>query len=395
MAGPFLVRDVEVFVQEEAVWGTSPSALAATDALKHTSGKALKKVIARLDRDQDHDNNSASVVTTQKGRESSEFSLEAQVIPSGNASTPTAPDIDPLLKAHYGTKHAATAHTVTVAGSTGTTLNVAVGGVAASGVAVGDLIAIDVSAAFGYEVRRVTALPGGDVITMNAALSADPDAARTVKVGVTYSFLESAELSAHIWEFINGDNHRHKAGGVIVQDCEFDFDFGSDTPTGTVKFSGVGKAEETHATSRPTPTTAGVPLVPDAAYAFFGATRNCLLKANVKSNNGLELRMNESCSLGPSGIKRTGNNSRFSVEATVAMLLTTGTVEGYYDGAASLTSYDVILQFGATAGKILAIALPKFTPDVPAAEQDGEVSLELSGRAYATTQDDEIRVAWI
>lgn len=395
MAGPHLARDVEIFVQEEAAWGTSPGALAGTDALKHTSGKAIKKVVARLDRDQDRDNNSASVITTQKGRESSEFSLEAQVIPSGNASTPTPPDIDPLLKVHFGTKHAATAHTTTAAGSVTTSINFAVGGVAASGVAVGDLIAIDVSAAFGYEVRRVTALPGGDVVTVNAAFSADPAAARTVKVGVTYSFLESAELSAHIWEYINGDNHRHKAPGVIVQDCEFDFDFSGDTPTGSVKFSGAGQAEATHSTSRPTPTTAGVPLVPEASYAFFGGTRNCMLKGNVKSNNGLELRQNESCTLGPSGIKRTGNNSRFSVEAAIAMLLTTGTVEGYYDNQAALTAYDVILQFGATAGKIVAIALPKFIPEVPMAEQDGEVSLELSGRAYATSGDDEIRVAFL
>lgn len=395
MAGPFLARDVEIFVQEEAVWGTSPGALAGTDALKHTSGKALKKMIARLDRDQDRDNDSASVITTQKGREKSEFSLEAQVIPSGNASTPTEPDIDPLLKVHFGSKHKATAHTTTAAGSVTTSINFTAGGVAASGVAVGDLIAIDVSTAFGYEVRRVTGLPGGDVVTVNAAFSVDPAASRTVKVGTTYTLLESAELSAHIWEYVNGNNFRHKAGGVIVPECEIDFDFGSDTPTGSVKFSGEGKAEEAHSTSRPTPTTAGVPLVPDASYAFFGATRNCMLKGNVKSNNGLELRENESCSLAPSGVKRTGNNSRFSVEASVAMLLTTGTIEGYYDNSTTLTAYDVILQFGATAGKIVAIALPKFIPDAPAAEQDGEVSLELSGRGYATSGNDEIYVAWL
>lgn len=395
MAGPFLNRDAEVFVQLESAWGTSPGALAGTDALKHTSGKAIKKVVARLDRDQDRDYQQPSVLTTQVGREKTEFNLEAQVIPSGNATTPTEPDIDPLLEAHFGTKHKATAHTTTTAGSTGTALNLTTGGVAASGIQVGDLIAVDVSTAFGYEVRRVTALPGADVVTVNAAFSADPATGRTVKVGTTYKFLQSALKSVHVWEYLNGDNFRHKAPGTVVQNCEMEFDFGSDTPTGSVKFSGEGQAEATHATARPTPTTAGTPLVPDGSYAFVGATRNCMLKGSFKSNNGIELRENESCTLAPSGIKRTGNNSRYSVEAMVAMLLTTGTIEGYYDAQAALTSYDLILQFGKTAGKIVAVSFPKFVPDVPVADQDGEVSLELSGRAYGTSGDDEIYLAWI
>lgn len=395
MAGPFLARDAEVFVQLESAWGTSPGALAGTDALKHTSGKAIKKVVARLDRDQDRDYQQPSVLTTQVGREKTEFNLEAQVIPNGNAATPTEPDIDPLLEAHFGTKHKATAHTTTTAGSTGTALNLTTGGVAASGIQVGDLIAVDVSTAFGYEVRRVTALPGADVVTVNAAFSADPATGRTVKVGTTYKFLQSELKSVHVWEYLNGDNFRHKAPGVVVQNCEMEFDFGSDTPTGSVKFSGEGQAEATHATSRPTPTTAGTPLVPDGSYAFVGATRNCMLKGSFKSNNGIELRENESCTLAPSGIKRTGNNARYSAEAAVAMLLTTGTIEGYYDAQAALTSYDLILQFGKTAGKIVAVSFPKFVPEVPVADQDGEVSLELSGRAYGTSGDDEIYLAFI
>lgn len=390
MAGPFLTRDQEVFVQLESVWGTSPGALAGTDALKHTSGKSIKKVVERRDRTQDKDYQQPSVITTQKGREKSEFKLDCQLIPSGNATTPTAPDVDPLLEAHLGTKHTATAHTTTAAGSVGTSINFAVGGVAASGVQVGDFIAIDVSTAFGYEVRQITALPGGDVVTVNAGFSTDPAASRTVKVGTTYKLLQSALKSVHVWEYTNGDNFRHKAPGVIVQNVEGECDFSSKTPAGTLKFSGEGQAEATHATARPTPTTAGQPLVPSASYAFLGATRQCLLKGSFKSNNGIELRENESCSLGPSGVKRTGNESRYSVEAMVAMLLTTGTVEGYYDNASSLTAYDLLVQFGVTPGQGFAFRCAKFIPDVPVAEQDGEVSLEMSGKCYGTAGDDEI-----
>lgn len=396
MAGPFLARNVEVFVQKEAVWGTSPGALAGTDALKHTSGKAIKKVVARRDRDQDRDYDSPSVLTTQKGREKSEFNLECQVIPSGNGTTPTEPDVDPLLNAHFGYKHKATAHTTTAAGSVGTSINFAVGGVAASGVEVGDIIFIDVSTAFGYEARRITALPGGDVVTVNAGFSTDPAAGRTVKVGTTYRFKSGSEPSSvHVWEFIEGNNFRHIAPGTLVQNVEGEFDFSNDTPAGTLKFSGEGQAEAAQtSTSRPTPTTAGVPLVPDGSYAFLGGTRNCMLKGSFKSNNGMELRENESCTLYPSGVKRTGNNSRNQVEGSVSMLLTTGTVEGYYDNQSSLTAYDLILQFGKTAGAMVAVAMPKFIPDVPAAEQDGEVSLDLSGRAYGTSGHDELYIAF-
>jgi len=392
--GPYLDRDVEVFVQLEAVWGTSPGALAGTDALKHTSGKAIKKVVAQRPRNQDKDYQQPSVLTTQKGREKSEFSLDCQLIPSGNATTPTAPDVDPLLEAHFGTKHTATAHTTTAAGSVGTAINFAVGGVVASGVAVGDFIVLDVSAAFGYEARQITALPGGDVVTVNAAFSADPAVSRTVKVCTTYKLLQSAKKSVHVWEFLEGNQFRHLAPGTLVQNVEGECDFANDTPAGTLKFSGEGQAEAAQtATSRPTPTTAGQPLVPDAGYAFIGATRQCLLGASFKSNNGLELRENESCSLGPSGVKRTGNDSRYAVEAMVKMLLQTGgAIEGYYDNQAALTAYDLLVQFGKTPGQIFGWRCSKFIPSVPAAVQDGEVSLEMSGTAFGTVGDDEIAV---
>src|SRR4030042_2935010 len=122
----FLEREHEISAQEEATYATDPGAAAVTDSFKHQTGMdAVKRSIARYDRNQDRDFAQASVISTQKGRESTTVKITGDVIPSGNATTPTIPDMDKLYKAVFGTLHTATAHTVTVAGSAGVTLNIA------------------------------------------------------------------------------------------------------------------------------------------------------------------------------------------------------------------------------------------------------------------------------
>jgi hypothetical protein len=110
-----------------------------------------------------------------------------------------------------------------------------------------------------------------------------------------------------------------------------------------------------------------------------------LVKARFQSDNAAELRQNESCSLLPSGLKRTGNGSNIVVTQNLDMLLLSGTVEGYFDAQFALTAYDVIVQNGVLPGKIVAWRTPKFIPAVPTGDQDGEVSVQMSGRAYALT----------
>jgi hypothetical protein len=106
--------------------------------------------------------------------------------------------------------------------------------------------------------------------------------------------------------------------------------------------------------------------------------------------------MNESCSLFPSGVKRTGNGGNYMITQNLDLLLLTGTVEGYYDNAAALTAYDVICQLGVTPGKMVVWSSPKFILDANPAEQDGEVSLQMNGRCYAlTSPDTELYLAFI
>lgn len=395
MAGPFLNRDYSHYAQIEAAFNTSPGALAGGDAFKTQSGKLLKRIKARLDRNKDKDNNQASVVTTQGGREKSSWQVEGAAIPSGNASTPTEPDMDVFFEAHLGLKHKATAHTTLTTGSTTTLLKLTPGGGAASGIQVGDIIAVDVGGAFGYEARQVTIVATDDV-TVDRALSQAPASGQAVKVGTTYRLSSAQMKTLHIWEYLNGNNFRHKAGGCIPRNLEVAINGGDDTPNTKITVSGEGAAIATHATSIPTPTTAGDWHVPTEAKLWIGTTLHCLVSASLKSDNGVELRESEFCTLIPSGVKRTGNDGRYMVTQKLELLLTTGTIEGYYDNAAALTAYDVLVQLGVAIGKMIVWRTPKFIPDAEVGETANEVSLSLEARCYATSAlDDEWVLAFI
>ena len=141
--------------------------------------------------------------------------------------------------------------------------------------------------------------------------------------------------------------------------------------------------------------TAGLPLVPTESKIWIGATKHCVTKVELNSDNGIELRETESCSLFPSGVKRTGNNSRYNVSQMISILLQTGAIEGYYDSADGLMAYDVIVQLGVSPGSIVAWRTPKFIPDAEVGDIADEVALDLSGRCYGTSGDDEIYLSFL
>jgi hypothetical protein len=392
----FVETDFEAAVQLEAAFNTSPGALAAADFFRCQTGFLFKRDQARYDRSKDKDN-SASVLTTQRGRESSTWQVTGDLIPSGVTGTPTAPDMDQFFEAHFGSKFTCTAHTTTAAGSSGVTLNLTTGGGAASGIRTtgGDLIAIDVDATNGVEVRFVVSR-AGDVVTLNAALTANPAAARNVYVGTTYSFSKAALKTLHLWQFLGGDNFREKAGGCIPRQFKLDIDWGQDTPVAKVTFSGTGAEIAPHSTSKPTAVVAGLPLLPSESKFFWGATKDCFINSlSFESDNGVELRNNTLCSSKPTAAKRTGNDGRFMPKLTVNLLRDTTTHEGYFDNADLLQSYGIIAQMGVAVGNIAAIYCPDWVPDADGTVIDGEVGITLSGRCYGVVGDDEVRFAII
>lgn len=389
-----LLREFELAVQEEASYGTSPGALAGGDFFKHTSSLGIKRSIARYDRDKDRDYQQGSVLNTQKGREKASVSIECDLIPSGNGTTPTEPDIDSLVKACLGNKHKATAHTTTAAGSTGTTLNLATGGGASSGIAAGDLIAVDIDGAGTYEVRRVVSI-ATDVVTIDRAFTSNPATGRTVKVGTTYRLSSTAALlSLHLWRF-NGNNLRYKVPGVGLSDMGIDIDFSSTTPVATVKFSGEGQQQVTQTTSKPTASVAGVPLLPSVGKVWIGGTRYNGIKASLALKTGIELRSRESDQLLPNGLKRTGNNSRFDVTQMLSVYADASTTKTLFDNTQTLSAFDTIVQLGNTPGNIVAWCTPNWRPDAEEQEEEGEIGYSFNGRVYGTSGDDELFLAFI
>lgn len=391
MAGPFVVNDFEIAAQAEVTYDTEPDAPVGGDMSRWRTAFPFKRELELLDRDQDMDN-SSSVHTTQPGRESSTWELEGAVIPAG--STPTSPDAFEFYLAAMGSQHTMTTNTSTTTGSTGTAINLATGGVSASGIAVGDFFAADVSAAVGVEVRVAAALPGADTVTASLAFTTDPASGRTVYGSSTFALLRSAEKTLQIYSFL-GNNFREKVGGAIVSDMEISCDFTGGASEAMVKFSGAASRIAAHTNSRPTPTLAGQPLVIDAAYIWLGSNKLCMTNMALKFNNGLELRNNESCSMYPTGTKRTGNGGKYNAELEFTALLQTGTIADIFDNADVPTAYVVHIQLGKTAGKILGIYAPKFVAKAEIVDVGGQPAVKATGRLYGNgTDDTEFRLGF-
>jgi hypothetical protein len=396
--GSALLRDYILFVQPEASYGVSPGALAGTDAFKHTGSLPLSRKVERYFRSKDRDSGQASVLNVQPGRETGGVAIECDLIPSGVTGTPTPPDIDELVKANMGTKLVGTAHTTTTVGSAGTDIVLVGGGIAASGIAVGQMIACDQDGAGNYEVRQVVTVGvgGADHFAVDRAFTTTNVATgRAVKVGVTYRLLNSALLSVYLWQF-NSNNLRYVMPGCVMSEMDLSLNYADGAPVGKVKFNGMGQRKRPQtSTTIPTPSVAGVPLVPTVGKIWLGAVRYNVVNVGLNVKNGLTLRNNQSDQLFPSGVKRTDQDGRYEVTQTLEMIATDVTQSNLYDTAPTLTQQDAIVQLNNAIGNIVAWRTPNFRPDVDESEIDGEVGHKLSGRCLGVSGDDEVTLAFI
>ena len=380
LSAPTSTTNYVHFAEVEAAYGETTATPAAGDAFRsRTKTLMFKRVLERLDRDQDADR-TMTVHTTQAGRESATWEVEAAITPSGVTGTPTAPDMGEFFRAHFGTQDVGAAHSTCTSGSTTTLVEGAAGAVTTLGVVVGDWIAVVTTA--GIEARQITNI-ATDAMTVTPALTSAPANGSAITAAVSYRLSDTNVLSMILYSYLDGDNFREKLPGCIVSDMEVSIDLASGTPEAMVKFSGAGARISTLATTIPTPTTAGQPLVPNGGvFAWFGTTKVCPTSVSLKSNNGMELRNNEGCSFYPTGVKLTGNGGKRQISLDIEMLLSGSTIEGYYDNADALTAYDVTVQFNNVVGQSFAFRLPKYVPDAEPGEVEGEVSMALSGRAY-------------
>lgn len=391
----FLVHEDELSVQPEVTYGVKPGVAAAADFFKHTSTRVgITRKLDRYYRDQDRDFQQASVKSAHTGRQSTGISIDGDLIPNGSAVTPTAPDTNNFWKALFGSGTTLTGHTTTGAGTVGTALVLAAGGGVASGIRVGggDLIAVDVDATNGVEVRRVVSRTV-DAVVLDRALTADPAAGQNVYVGTTYNLSTTTLISLYLWLWNGAIKYQYP--GLSLSDGSITVDFSQKTPVAKQKFAGEASVEVPNADARPTPTTHGIPLVPSKGKVWFGTTKlAAMINMMISIKSGLELRNVEASQLSPTGVKRTGNNARWLVEQSIETFFT-DSMQTFYDGARTIGAIDTIVQLGTSVGNIVAWSCPKWQPDAANSENGGELGLKFSGRALGTAGDDEVSLAFI
>jgi hypothetical protein len=391
----FLTREDEFSSQPEVTFNTKPGSPAAGDFFKHTTGRGqISRETNAYYRDKDNDFQQASVKNLQIGRQKSKWAIDADLIPSGNAATPTAPDTKNLWKAAMGKVTTLAANSAIAAGSTATIINLTGGGGAATAIRVGggDLIAVDGGAGVGFEVRRVVSR-ATDAVTLDRALSGVPTNGATVLCGTTYQFDITQLPSLHFWLWNGVLKYRY--GGAVVMAAEVNVNFDGNTPVVTQKFSGEACPEVANADSRPgSPTTSGLPLLPSVGKVWLGTTKLPITGCGMKIQTGLELRNSESDQLSPTAVKRTGNNARYVVEQTLDGFFRDD-YQTFYDAARTLTAIDTIMQLGVLAGNIVAWSCPRWQPRADTPDRGQETGLKLSGRSLGVNGDDEISIAFL
>ena len=397
MAAPtyYLVRNSELAAVAEVTYGTSAGAPTSSSFFKQEGDHSkFMPVREEFFRDGDRDYLRASVIEMATGRGRTTFEIPGRLVPSGNAATPTAPDMGLLYKMLLGAAHTGTANTTTAAGSSGTSIVLTAGGGAASGVAKGDLIAISVSDVVGIEVRQVTNV-ATDTLAIDRACTTDPAAGRSVYLGTTYSLSESTINSASFWLFL-GAAIRYQMLGGIISEGTIDVNHSANVPEAKVSFKGEGQPLATHSTARPTFTSAGAVLCPDTGKVWIAGTKFNVVQSKLTINNGLQLRSRESDALVPNGAARTANKSRYKVDMDLDMYLTDAVeMATLFAGGDSRTARDVMVQLGQTAGKIVAWRTPAFRPKGEWGIQQEELGLKLSGRCLGTNGDDEVAIAFL
>ncbi len=377
--------DYTHYVEAEVTYGDITATPSAGDAFRcRAKNLGFKQIVARLDRDQDSDR-SASVHSTALGRVSASFEYPMALAPSGNATTPTACDAFEFYRAHFGAQDIGAGHTTVQSGSTTSVLAGTTGAVTALGLVVGDFVVATTTA--GLEARQSTVI-ATDNITVVPALTSAPTNGTALNSAVTYKLSKTATTSLIGYGYLDAD-FEHLCAGMAVADFELTYDLGSDTPEPMVKFSGPAARVATLATSLPAPTLqTSRGMGSQVAYMWVGNTKFCVTKLMLKSNNGQELRNDESCFMYPTGIKRTGNNGRYKIEFEVEAKLLGADVEGWFDAARTLTGYDVTVQIGNTLGNSVAFRMPNFIPDAEESSVSGDVAISLKGRCYGNGTDD-------
>lgn len=380
MTSPSIGRQGQMYVKEEATYGTVPS-LTAAEACRHKE-LTFPNSDVKNKRSIEEKKQSPYAMTAQRTdtRTTAGFNLNAILRPSGTINT--LPEVSPFLKAALGSVvNTALSTTVASAGAVGgATLTSGTGG------AIGASIYITCPDGK-IRARRVTAINTGTGVTTwspNLPTGQHPANGAVVKLGAMFRLTAGslASLSiAHYLKNIDGTAGLSRVlSGAVVDKMSINFD-ANDDPLITV--SGPGKLlDATNAPSQPGAFTMVGSQPPSGITGefLFGNTAAKIMKLGIDITTGMKLR-NES--YGYSSAEEAYRANRAEIACSLDLRAES---QALYDLAVAGTNTGLFLQTGFTEGNIIAVWMPAVELMVPDTDDpDDEVNFPFKGMALESS----------
>lgn len=373
-------RQGQMYVKEEATYGTVPS-LTAAEACRHKEvtfpGSDVKNKRTIEEKQQSPFTLSGQRTDT---RATAGFNLNAILRPSGTINT--LPEVSPFLKAAIGSIVNTALSTTVASGGTvgGATLTSGTGG------AVGASILITCPDGK-KRARRITAINTGTGVTTwapNLPTGQQPANAAAIKLGAMYKLTAGNLASLSIAHYLKNTDataglSRVLSGG-IVDKLSLNFDANDDP---MISVSGPGKLlDATTAPAQPGGFTMVGSQPPSGITGEFlyGNTAAKILKMGIDLTTGMKVR-NES--YGYSSAEEAYRAGRAEIACSLDLRAESQTL---YDLTVAGTNTGLFLQTGFTEGNIIALWMPAVELQVPDTDDpDDEVNFPYKGMALESS----------
>lgn len=393
MANWYLGRTGQLYLLEEATYGTAPTLL-ATSAFRHLSQKLSFDPRQFAKSPERHTDPSQRVLLTR--RQKASFDIKAQWYPSGVLNT--VPESDLVLKNALG--NAATNITLATTVSSGASTTGATVA-SATGLAAGQPVQIGVlgGSAPGTYIRWLTAATSGTALVWAPALPATCAVSDTVKGCVGYALGTAIPKSldiAHYPQAPSVNTPAREMLGCVIDKLSFMFDSNLEPMiqfSGPAQgFAGVFGTWTPQAQPGGFTTVGAESAIPSGltGYLQLGSTLYQIEKMQIDIVNTMDLQNTALGTNKATAFFRKGK--RFvtvKIDAKVSDDLTLWTP------SLAASSNACMLQLGTTSTKMWGVYMPNLIltapPDVPDGEETNQWSFV--GEAMASAGNDELYVA--
>ncbi|HNU70853.1 MAG TPA: phage tail tube protein [Thermodesulfobacteriota bacterium] len=372
-----LGREERLFAKAESTFGAFAMP-AATDAFAHRSAAFTLKRARDI---RDDKRQSRSALTRISGKKSGDWRIGGYLVPSGAAGT--APDMDVLLKAVFGSSSNSPGVSQTYSLASGVTLHDSL-----SMYQQLSHMARGFKGCIVNQAQFKVSGTGKAEVEFSGEYADEFYAGSCVTSGALVNLATSVTLAA-------GEGKKFAVGGRISIGTSAGpheiTGISADTLTIT---PGVAGAQADAAAVTPyllTPTIAGSP-VPGCIGSFtIGGVTVYIVDGTVTLNNNMKLRTDEYGRTIAAGYSLGDRAVTFDLN-----LYLDKDYLRYYGDALQYVSKALVLTIGSTAGSICTINLPYAEFNIPPIDAGGndEVKWKISGAALGSSGDDEISVVF-